>query len=182
MRNSELINLRNQVKKEISKRRQINQYLNNEAVLGYLNLIGETTYKKDLQNIREMLVGILKNFEITETNGIYVCTKAYDEDHQGPLIYYCRPDSKSIPDYKCYMDIESRKEVSTKMIYGPSIQDFERSHIVLNPYNASYNDKNIKDNGYEEVRLDFFEECYHYGQYEAVQKVLRKYPRIGSYK
>lgn len=182
MKKNELIALRNQVRAEIERRKQINHYLDNQEVVNYLRLVGQCTDKKDLENIREMLKGILRNFEVKETNGIYVCTKAFDEDNSAPILYYCRPDSKYGAFYKCYMDIESREEVSTKMIYGPSIDAFERSHIVLNPYNASYKDEKIEANGYEDVRLDFFEECYKSSQYEAVQKVLKKYPRIGSYK
>jgi hypothetical protein len=182
MKKNELINLRRLVKAEIERRQRINQYLDNEVVLEYLRFIGEDTNKKNLENIRGMLKGILRNFEVKETNGIYVCTKAYDEDNSAPILYYCRPDSKYGAFYKSYVDIESREEVSTRTIYGPSISDFERSHIVLNPYNASYRDEKIEANGYEDVRLDFFEECYKSSQYEAVQKVLKKYPRIGSYK
>ena len=178
MKKSELINLRKLVKNEITKRQQINQYLDNDAVLGYLKLIEGSTDKKELQNIREILIEILKEFEVKESNGIYVCTKAYDQDSRSPVIYYTKPGSIYKPEYKCYKDIESGEEILTDWIYGPNIDEFEKRHTVLNPYNSKYNDKEIKENGYEEVRLDFFEECYRDGQNQAIKKILNKYPRI----
>ncbi len=182
MKKSELIRLKSMLKKEISRRERINQLLDSKDVLDYLYLTGESTDKKDLIIIREILKEILKDFSVTETNGIYVCTKAFDEDSRAPVIYYNRPDCKCGVEHKCYMDIESKEEIETDWIYGPSINEFETSHIVLNPYNTPYDDKKIKANGYEDVRLDFFEESCKNGQSKAVQMILKKYPRIGSYK
>jgi hypothetical protein len=178
MNKNEITKLRKQIHDEIEKRKKINHYLDNEVVQNYLKLIGESTDKKEVENIREILVNILRNFEVKSTNGIYVCTKAYDEDNSAPILYPRTPEGKGGVDCKCYMDIESKKEVVTNCVIGPSIYDFEKRNIVLNPYNAPYNDKKIVLNGFEEVRLDFFEECYKNGQYKAVQKVLSKYPRI----
>jgi hypothetical protein len=174
MNKNEITKLRKQIHDEIEKRKKINHYLDNEVVQNYLKLIGESTDKKEVENIREILVNILRNFEVKSTNGIYVCTKAYDEDNSAPILYPRTPEGKGGVDCKCYMDIESKKEVVTNCVIGPSIYDFEKRNIVLNPYN----DKKIVLNGFEEVRLDFFEECYKNGQYKAVQKVLSKYPRI----
>ena len=179
MRKYELAQLRGQVNREIERRRKINQYLESRDVLEYIRLIGGSAEKKDLENIREMLLEILKNFPVKETNGIYVCTKAYDEDSHAPILYYQKPDGISQPEHKCYVDIESKQEIISS--WNNSIDSFERSHIVLNPYNASYYDKEIIDNGLEDVRLDFFEESYKHGQNSAVQMVLKKYPRIGSF-
>lgn len=77
MKKSELIKLRNQVKAEIARRQRINEYLEKEDVIGYLNEIGESTDKRDLENIREMLLEILNNFSVKETNGIYVNKRSY---------------------------------------------------------------------------------------------------------
>ena len=179
MNRSELIRLNKLIKSEIERRENVNKCLENPAVLEYLNLVGMSTEKLDTTNIREMLINILKDFEVKETNGIYVCTQAYDRDWHAPCVYYCEPDRTCLPDIKYYRDIETQEEIEIKEY---SIQDFERSHTVLNPYNAKYNDRNIRENGYEEVKYDFFEECHKHGQYKAVQKVLAKYPRIGSFK
>ena len=182
MKKSELISMRNQVNSEIEKRKRINEYLEKEDVIGYLNEIGECTDKRDLENIREMLINILENFPVKKTNGIYVCIKAFDRDSHSPVLYFNKPVDKYESDFKGYMDIESKEEIITDWVYGPSIDSFERSHIVLNPYNTQFNDRSIKANGYDEVRLDFFEECYKHGQNSAVKLVLSKYPRIGSYR
>ena len=179
MKKSELIVLNKLIKAEIARREGINRCLDNKDVLEYIRLAGISKDKLDTKNIREMLITILKSFEVTETNGIYVCTEAYDRDWHAPLVYYCEPDRKYPPETKQYRDIESKEEFTVDGYY---ISDFERSHTVLNPYNASREDKSIRDNGYEEVRLDFFEECHKNGQNRAVQKVLSKYPRIGSFK
>ena len=181
MKKSELTKLRRLVKAEITRRKQINELLDKKDVLEYLKLIDGCTDKKDLEDIRGILAEILKGFKVKETNGIYVCTAAFDEDSRSPCIYYQKPDDKT-PERKRYKDIESGKEITTDWNYGQQIRQFERSNIVLNPYNATYNNKNIKENGYEEVRLDFYEESYKNGQYNAIKKVLSKYPRIGSYK
>ena len=178
MNRSTLIKLNRLIKAEIERRKEVNKCLDTEEVLRYLNLTGGSTDKLDIEDIRDMLTTILKNFEVKETNGIYVCTKAYDIDWHAPLDYACEPDRKCLPDFKHYKDIESAEEIKVQEY---RILDFERSHTVLNPYNAKYDDKKIRNNGYEEVRLDFFEECHKHGQNSAVQKVFTKYPRIGSY-
>ena len=53
--------------------------------------------------------------------------------------------------------------------------EFERNNIVLNPYNKSDN-----NNGYEEVRRDFFENTLKYGEEESKKLLLEKYPRLES--
>ena len=178
MKKGELVKLRKIIKEEIKRREEMNRLITNEYVIKYLNLIGESTDEKNIEDIRGMLVDILRNFKVSETNGIYVCTKAFDRDSHAPKVYYGTPERFSSMDYKCYKDIESGEEIETNLVYGPYIDIFERRHTVLNPYNAAYDDKVIRENGYEEVRLDFFEESYRKGQSKAVQMVLKKYPRI----
>ena len=177
MNRSELIELKKLINAEIERRKKVNERLENPDVLEYLNLMNMSAKKLDTNNIREMLIEILKEFEVKKTNGIYVCTQAYDRDWHAPLVYYCEPNRKCLPDAKHYKDIESQEEI---IIAEYRIDEFERNHEVLNPYNAQYKDKDIKENGYEEVRFDFFEECYKHGQSKAIQKVLKKYPKIGS--
>ena len=178
MKKSELIKIRKQVKEEIEKRKLMLELIKDESVKDLLEHFGLTEEMIDISNVREILDNILANFKITETNGLFVCIKAYDEDYHAPCVYFTAPDSKYNPDIKSYKDIESGEVVTTSNIYGPTIIEFERSHTVFNPYNAAYDDKTIKENGYNEVRLDFFEESYRHGQNKAVQMILKKYPRI----
>ena len=181
MKKSELIKFRKEVKKEIERRKVVLELLQNENVRSVLQYYGINEDSVDINNTREIIERMLWNFKVTETNGIYVCTQAYDEDEHAPVRYYMAPDGKYLPERKRYMDIESREEVVTSF-YGPSIMSFERSHIVLNPNNAPFDDDKIKANGFNEVRLDFFEGCYNNGQNEAVKMILKKYPRMGEYK
>lgn len=178
MKNSELTLLRKQVREEIEKRKALLELIKDESVKDLLEHFGIKEEMADISNIRGILNRIISNIKITETNEIYVCIKAYDEDSHAPCVYYVSPSVSDTPDVKCYKNIETGKEIKTSIIYGPTITEFERSHTVLNPYNAPYDDKTIKANGYNEVRLDFFEECYKNGQNKAVQKILKKYPRI----
>lgn len=53
------------------------------------------------------------------------------------------------------------------------ISTFESERLVLNPYNTSKN-----SNGYDEVRLDFFETAIKDSQAKARKLVLSKYPKI----
>ncbi len=46
-----------------------------------------------------------------------------------------------------------------------------KKYIILNPYNSSK-----KENGYEEVRKDFFETAIAKGQSSAKKLILSKYP------
>ena len=168
MKKSELVKLRKLVKEEIEKRKELNNYLENESVIKYLEMIGESTDKRDLEDIRGMLVEILRNFRVTETNGIYVCVCAYDEDDYEPPLFYRFAGRDDAPECRLYKDIESREKIETSWRHGPTIDDFERNHIVLNSCRSTY----------EKIRMDFFEECYRKGQNKAVQMILKKYPRI----
>ena len=77
MKKSELIKLRNLVEQEKQRRERIKELLVNPLIQEYLR-ITSTEYKDlDESNITEILEQILSSFEITQTNGIYVCTSAY---------------------------------------------------------------------------------------------------------
>lgn len=179
MKNMELTRLRRMVNDEIERRKKVNNCLDKDDVLEYLKLVKMSSKKLDVDDIRDILVNLLKEFKVTETNEIYVCTCAYDEDNAAPIKYYLNPNTDNV-DHKEYKNIESGKEITSNWCYGTSSNEFERTHTVLNPYNTSMNKNGIIENGYDEVRLDFFEESYKHGQYEAIQKILKKYPRIGA--
>ena len=77
MKRNELIELRELVSNEIKRRERIKNLLKNNLIQEYLR-ITSTEYKDlDESNITEILEQILSSFEITQTNGIYVCTSAY---------------------------------------------------------------------------------------------------------
>lgn len=182
MKKSELIKLRNLVEQEKQRRERIKELLTNPLIQEYLR-ITSTEYKDlDESNITEMLEQILSSFEITQTNGIYVCTSAYYIDCDicyEETNYYSKNVNinSEYAEHRLYTDIESGKTIKGSKEddhYGRTLmRDFENDNIVLNPYNTS-NDRN----GYNEVKMDFFKTSIDKGQARAKKLILSKYPRL----
>lgn len=183
MKRNELIQLRELVDDEIKRRKRIKELLGNELVMEYLEITKTNPVDLDINNISEIISKILSSFTITKTNDIYVCTSAWYTDYR-----ICYEDTEYYSQYvaidseyaecKIYTDIESSKSITAvkeeKERYGrPLISTFETDNIVLNPHNISKN-----QNGYEEVKFDFFETALKDGQAKAKKLVLSKYPRI----
>ena len=183
MKRNELIQLRKLVEDEIKKRKRIKELLRNEIVMEYLEITKTNPVELDIDNMSEIISKILSSFTITKTNGIYVCTSAWYTDYR-----ICYEDTEYYSQYvaidseyaecKTYTDIESNKSITAvkeeKERYGrPLISSFETDNIVLNPYNT-----NTNKNGYEEVKMNFFETAIKDGQAKAKRLVLSKYPRI----
>ena len=174
MKKSELIKLRKLIKNEIKKREDIIELLENEYVKKFSESIDFDKEEYNPDDLRTIVKDIISGFAVVETNGIYVCIEALAYDKYRDE--YINPDSHYAYK-KTYKDVESREIMKPN-----NINLFERSNIVLNPYNKAYDDKVVRENGYDDVRLDFFQECYKNSQYEAVQMILKKYPRIGTWK
>ena len=181
MKNYELIKLRELMAKEIARRERLKELLTTDLIKEY---IGLTTAKNPkLASNQELLKKILSSFSITKTNEIYVCTRAYLVDWDvcyEDTNYYERNLAINSPkaESKIYVDIESGKSFtkSAEPTDGnpeKSISTFEQNHIVLNPYNTCNN-----ENGYNEVRLDFFEAALKDGQAQAKKLILKKYSLI----
>lgn len=182
MKRNELIKLRELVNQEVEKRNRILKLLENELVKEYLELSKIEIKQLDSNNVREILNQILTDFNITKTNGIYVCTQASYLDCSicyQDTSYYIKNTKidAAYADDKTYVDIESGKTIQAtkKENYhnGPLIKEFEKDNIVLNPYNTPRN-----KNRYDKVRIDFFENALKYGQAKSKQKILKKYPRL----
>ena len=167
--------------KEIARRDRLKVLLTNDLIKEYIEL--SNTKAKKLNSDQELLKNILSSFLITETNEIYVCTKAYLVDWDvsyEETNYYHQNLAINSPkaEYKIYVDIESgnfftkRNEVPDGNI-EKLISTFEQNHIVLNPYNTCDN-----KNGYNEVRLNFFETAIKDGQAKAKKLILEKYPKM----
>lgn len=184
MRRNELIELRELVLKERENRKKVNELLEDELVKEYLKAKGiEDEPFND--NLREVIKEIVKDFKITKTNGIYVCTSSYYFDcrvcYEDMECYIVDVDIDSkYAERKTYVDIESKQTVraSVEKTYGfPLIEDFEREHLILNPYNTNKN-----CNGLEEVRLDFLEMAIEKGQAKSKRNILSKYPILRTHK
>ena len=182
MKRNELIKLRELVEKEEQRRIRIEELLNNNYVLEYLRLLDIKPSDLDSNNINEIINYILKDFKITKTNELYVCTEAYYVDYDicyEDTNYYTQDvciDSE-YAEHRIYTDIESgesRQATKDKDIWGrPLISDFESNNIVLNPTNSNKN-----NNNYDEVRLDFMKTAIDKGQSKARKLILSKYNRL----
>ena len=183
MKRNELIELRELVIKEREKRKRINELLKDELIEEYLRIKGFENEPIDDKDTRDILKQILGDFKITKTNGIYVCTSAYcigwHAVYQDYSYYhdYTSIDSE-YAEYRIYTDIESNKTYTATtdendMLKRPLMGDFEKDRIILNPHN-----KNEKDNGFKEVRYDFFQASIEDGQAKAKKLILDKYPRL----
>ena len=182
MTRNELIELRKIVNNEINRRKRIKELLSNDLIQEYLRITNTKLEELDESNIKEILEQILSSFEITQTNGIYVCTSAYYIDCDicyEETNYYSRNVNinSEYAEHRVYTDIESGQIVKGHKEddrYGkPLMREFENENIILNPYNTSNN-----RNGYDEVKFDFFETAIKDGQTKAKKLVLSKYPRI----
>ena len=183
MKRNELIKLRELVEIEKNRRIRIKELLKHELVKEYLLLNNIDSILLDDNNIREIIDNILKTFNVTKTNGLYVCTSAYYVNCRicyEDTNYYTENveiDSEYAK-YKIYNDIESGKSIKAareldKYNSYKLINEFEKNNIVLNPYNT-----NRDMNGFSEVRLDFFENSIKYGQAKSKKILLERYPRL----
>lgn len=184
MTRKELIDLRNQLECEKNRRLRINELLQSKDVIEFLKLKGIDENLVDTTNEWAILREILKNFTITNTNGIYVCTGTYRIDCSicyEETNWYTEDvdfDSK-YREYRMYQDIEDgriKKAYFETPRHGRSValaMHFERDNIVLNPYNT-----NEGSNGYYDVREMFFTSAIKSGQAKAKKLVLSKFNRM----
>ena len=185
MKKNELIKLRELVNIEIKRRKRINELLKNNLVLEYINITNKEKEDLDSNDINDIINKILKSFEITNTNNIYICTDAwytYDVityQATGIEVINVSIDSKDA-EYKYYENIESKeglravKNITSRVpINETLISDFEKNNIVLNPYNSRDN-----KNGLDIVRTEFLFNSIINGQAKAKKYILSKYPRL----
>ena len=183
MKRSELIRFKGLVQEEIARRERRNELLENELVKEYLELSNIEPSSLDTNNIKEIIKQILKDFKITETNGIYVCTGAWysltDNSYETASYLIQNVDINSpYAECKTYSNIELGDYIFASQ-YGsinskmPIIKEFECRNIVLNPFNTSEN-----KNGFEQVQMEFFEKTLKYGQEKSKRRLLEKYHRL----
>lgn len=184
MTRKELIDLRRLLENEKNRILRINELLEREDVIEFLKLKGIDENKLDATNEWAILREILEKFEITSTNGIYVCVGTYCTDcyiSYEDTNWYTKEvdfDSKE-REYRMYQDIEDgriKKAYFEQPLYKRPVElamHFERDNIVLNPYNT-----NKGSNGYYEVKEMFFTTAIKSGQAKAKKLVLSKFNRM----
>ncbi len=183
MKRDELILLRNLVTLEQDRRNRINELLNSDEVMEYLKLSNTDPITIDPNDLREIIEMIIKTLEFHKSNGIYVCTNAYDvrcSINYEETDYYTSPvPINSDAEYKIYGDIETGKFIKARNENKEdrwvvnTTNEFENNNIVLNPTNSSVN-----MNKYNEVRLVFFENAINLGQAKSKKLILEKYKRL----
>lgn len=184
MTRKELIDLRRLLENEKNRRLRINELLEREDVIEFLKLKGIDENKLDATNEWAILREILEKFEITSTNGIYVCVGTYRIDcsicYEETNWYTENVDFDSkYREYRMYQDIEDgriKKAYFETPRHGrpvPLAMHFERDNVVLNPYNT-----NKGSNGYYEVREMFFTSAIKSGQAKAKKLAISKFNRM----
>lgn len=186
MKKGELIKLRTIYSQELERLTRIKELLNEEKCKELIELSKiDINEFKEIDNLK-ILHDVLQNFKINGTNGIYVCTGTYitncDICYEDTTWYTKKvPFNAEYAEYRCYNDIENNRMVIayTKpeyfRSYDPEIitSKFEQTNIVLNPHNSNEN-----DNGFDEVRSEFFMNCINLGQAKSKKLILEKYKRM----
>lgn len=207
MKKTELIKLKKLLQQEIIKRNKINTLLSNELIQEFKSLTNLNINKLQLNDNWTILEGILNNFQITESNGILVCTGSYlvcCNIYYQETEYYTKESSFNNPniEYQIFEDIETRKmyvaytekyikdKIEEQKKYY-NIEDITPSEFCYKKYGRylvsdlikkyivlnPYNSSENR-NGFNEVQKDFFITAIEKGQPKAKQLVLNKYPKL----
>ncbi len=188
MTNDNISYLREQLQSEKQRIARLNELLKESEVQEFMKLYGLSDQKEFTLDEWAFISKLLANYNIEESNGIYVCTGAYYTDCEicyQDTSYYTEPCAFdcNYAEFKLYRDIETGRKTKayTSLNYvsygrlksAVLTGDFERKNIVLNPFDTHKN-----DNGYDQVRKDFFTTALEKGENEARKLVLKKYNRI----
>lgn len=177
MKNEELQELKKRFLVEKNRIERIKELLNDDEVREYLIITKTKECEIPSDSFIDIINRILKEYSITESNGIYVCTGSfYDNGFADDNYSPCYNFLSSHIDLRVYRDIETDHEykaINQERSYLPTIANFEKDKIILNPYNKTNN-----RNGYDEVRLEFFNNLFLYGNKISKKLILKKYPRL----
>lgn len=207
MKKTELIKLKKLLQQEIIKRNKINTLLSNELIQEFKSLTNLNINELQLNDNWSILEEILNNFQITESNGILVCTGSYlvcCNIYYQETEYYAKEESFNNPniEYQIFEDIETRKmyvaytekyikdKIEEQKKYY-NIEDITPSEFCYKKYGRylvsdlikkyivlnPYNSSENR-NGFNDVQKDFFITAIEKGQPKAKQLVLNKYPKL----
>lgn len=207
MKKTELIKLKKLLQQETDRRNRINELLSTDLIQEFLSLNNLNINELQSDDKWLILKELLKEFQITESNGILICTGSYlvtcDICYQ-ETNYYSKEVSFDNPyiEYQTFKDIETNK-IHTAYTDKHIQKEFEeekkiytRSQMTLSEFCHSrygrylvselmekyiilnpYNSSK-SSNGFNEVQKDFFTTAIENGQPKAKQLVLNKYPRM----
>lgn len=204
MKKTELIKLKKLLQQETDRRNRINELLSNGLIQEFLSLNNLRVNELQIADKWLILKELLKEFQITESNGILVCTGSYltacsicyqETD------YYTKEVSfdNSYIEYQTFEDIETKKihkAYADKYIQSRLEEDYAKKQMTPSEFCHSrygrylvselmekyiilnpYNSSK-NNNGFDEVQKDFFMTSIEKGQPKANQLVLSKYPRM----
>ena len=206
MKRTELIKLKKILQQETLRRNRIKELLSNNLIQEFISLNNLNIQELPIDDKWTILEELLKEFEITESNGILVCVGSYITACSicyQETEYYSREvsfDNEYI-EYQKFQDIETSKIYTAycdsyieklfkenKYFYEEDMTLSEFCHKRYGRYLVSelkemytllnpYNTSK-KDNGFKEVQRDFFTTAIEKGQPKAKQLVLSKYPQM----
>ena len=207
MRRAELVKLKRLLQQETNRRNRINELLANNLIQEFLALNTLDIHELQTDNKWLILEELLKEFEITESNGILVCTGSYVVGCRvcyQETEYYTQEvsfDNKYI-EYQMFKNIETStiyKAYTDKHIQTLVDEETERygrakrtlselCHSRYGRYLVSelmekytilnpYNSSK-NDNGFKDVQKDFFMTSIEKGQSTAKKMILTKYPQM----
>ena len=205
MNKTELIRLKKSLKKEIDRRNRINELLSNDLIQEFLSLNNLDISRLDSDDKWIILEELLKDFQITESNGILVCTGSYvtqcsicyqETDYYSQKVsfdseyieYQMFDNIETGKIHKAYTDSYIQRLFKDRYCHEKDMTLSEFCHKRYGRYLVSelkerytllnpYNTSE-KDNGYKEVQKDFFITATEKGQPKAKQLVLSKYPQM----
>lgn len=207
MKKAELIKLKKILEQEMTRRNKINELLSNNLIQEFLSLNNLNINELQVDNKWLILKELLKDFKITESNGILVCSGSYltscsicyqETNYETKEVSFDNP----YIEYQMFKDIETSKihiAYADKYIKGLVDQENERYHRtkitphefchsrygrylvseLMNKYTIlnPYNSSK-NENGFNEVQKDFFMALIEKGQPKAKQLVLSKYSQM----
>ena len=207
MKKTELVKLKKLLQQETDRRNRINELLSNNLIQEFLSLNNLNVNKLQVGDKWPILSELLKRFQITESNGILVCTGSYLVECSicyQETNYYVKEVSFDNPyiEYQTFEDIETRKiHTAYTDKYIKSINEEENRYYTTTKMIPSefchkrygrylvseliekyiilnpYNSSK-NNNGFNEIQKDFFITAIEKGQPKAKQLVLDKYPRM----
>lgn len=207
MKKSELIKLKKLLQQEIDRRKRIKELLLNDLIQEFLTLNNLNINELQSDDKWPILKDLLREFQITESNGILVCTGSYlvacsigyqETDYYTKEVSFDNPyieyqtfeDIETSKIHTAYTDkhIQSRLEEENKYYSRTPMTPSEFCHSRYRRYLVSelmgkyiilnpYNSSK-NNNGFTEVQKDFFTTAIEIGQPKAIQLILSKYPRM----
>ena len=207
MKKTELIKLKKMLEEEIIRRNRINELLSNSLIQEFLLLNNLSIHELQTEEKWLILEELLKELQITETNGILVCTGSYQIES---IVNYQDTDyyEKEVSFDNPYIEFQKFKDIETNALhiaytdkyiesliednyrYGTRIRvtssEFCHSRYgrcLVSELTGKYiilnpYNSSKNENGFKEVQKDFFKAAIEKSQPKAKQLVLTKYSQM----